>query len=136
MLFVLFVAFCCSLLTFFGGGGGGGYPYFVLFVFFSYCCAVEPIRQRDYIVWGKASCLATLYCVCDMCTACRVFFFFFFFFFLHSIFLFFFFFFFFFCTLSSCHYTVNPSRLLLLNTTCPVLANSVDPDQLASSEAN
>ena len=26
--------------------------------------------------------------------------------------------------------------LLLLNTTCPVLANSVDPDQLASSEAN
>ena len=26
--------------------------------------------------------------------------------------------------------------LLLVNTTCPVLANSVDPDQLASSEAN
>ena len=26
--------------------------------------------------------------------------------------------------------------LLLLNTTCPVLANSVDPDQLASSEAD
>ena len=26
--------------------------------------------------------------------------------------------------------------LHLLNTTCPVLANSVDPDQLASSEAN
>ena len=26
--------------------------------------------------------------------------------------------------------------LLLLNTTCPVLTNSVDPDQLASSEAN
>ena len=26
--------------------------------------------------------------------------------------------------------------LLLLNTTCPFLANSVDPDQLASSEAN
>ena len=26
--------------------------------------------------------------------------------------------------------------LLLLNTTCPVLANSEDPDQLASSEAN
>ena len=26
--------------------------------------------------------------------------------------------------------------LLLLSTTCPVLANSVDPDQLASSEAN
>ena len=25
---------------------------------------------------------------------------------------------------------------LLLHTTCPVLANSVDPDQLASSEAN
>ena len=26
--------------------------------------------------------------------------------------------------------------LLLLNTSCPVLANSVDPDQLASAEAN
>ena len=26
--------------------------------------------------------------------------------------------------------------LTLLNTTCPVLANSVDPDQLASEEAN
>ena len=26
--------------------------------------------------------------------------------------------------------------LILLNTTCPVLANSVDPDQLASEEAN
>ena len=26
--------------------------------------------------------------------------------------------------------------LLLLNTTCPVLANIADPDQLASSEAN
>ena len=26
--------------------------------------------------------------------------------------------------------------LLLLNTTCPVLANSVDPDQVASEEAN
>ena len=26
--------------------------------------------------------------------------------------------------------------LLLLNTTCPILANSVDPDQLASEEAN
>ena len=26
--------------------------------------------------------------------------------------------------------------LLLLNTTCSVLANSVDPDQLASEEAN
>ena len=26
--------------------------------------------------------------------------------------------------------------LLLLSTTCPVLANSVDPDQLASEEAN
>ena len=26
--------------------------------------------------------------------------------------------------------------LLLLNTTCPVLVNSVDPDQLASEEAN
>ena len=31
-----------------------------------------------------------------------------------------------------CHFLT----LLLLNTTCPVLANSVDPDQLASSEAN
>ena len=29
-----------------------------------------------------------------------------------------------------------PSTLLLLNMTCPVLANSVDPDQLASEEAN
>ena len=27
-------------------------------------------------------------------------------------------------------------NLLLLNTTCPVLANSADPDQLAFSEAN
>ena len=26
--------------------------------------------------------------------------------------------------------------LLLLNTSCPFLANSVDPDQLASEEAN
>ena len=26
--------------------------------------------------------------------------------------------------------------LLLLNTTCPVFANSVEPDQLASEEAN
>ena len=26
--------------------------------------------------------------------------------------------------------------LLLLNTTCPVLTNSVEPDQLASEEAN
>ena len=26
--------------------------------------------------------------------------------------------------------------ILLLNTICPVLANSVDPDQLASEEAN
>ena len=26
--------------------------------------------------------------------------------------------------------------LLLLNKTCPVLANSLDPDQLASKEAN
>ena len=26
--------------------------------------------------------------------------------------------------------------VLLLNTTCPVFANSVDPDQLASEEAN
>ena len=30
----------------------------------------------------------------------------------------------------------NGLTLLLLNTTCLVLANSVDPDQLASEEAN
>ena len=30
----------------------------------------------------------------------------------------------------------NILTLLLLNSTCPVLANSVDPDQLASEEAN
>ena len=30
---------------------------------------------------------------------------------------------------------LNKLTLLLLNMTCPVLANSVDPDQLASSEA-
>ena len=30
----------------------------------------------------------------------------------------------------------NVLTLLLLNTTCPVLANSVDPDQLACEEAN
>ena len=33
-------------------------------------------------------------------------------------------------------YSVRILILLLLNTTCPVLANSVDPDQLASEEAN
>ena len=32
--------------------------------------------------------------------------------------------------------TVLILTLLLLNTTCPVLANSVDPDQLASEEAS
>ena len=32
--------------------------------------------------------------------------------------------------------TLNPLTLLMLNMTCPVLANSVDPDQLASEEAN
>ena len=32
--------------------------------------------------------------------------------------------------------TRNDLTLLLLSTTCPVLANSVDPDQLASEEAN
>ena len=32
--------------------------------------------------------------------------------------------------------TIHPLTFLLLNTTCLVLANSVDPDQLASSEAN
>ena len=31
---------------------------------------------------------------------------------------------------------MNILTLLLLNTTCPVLANSVDPDHLASEEAN
>ena len=31
---------------------------------------------------------------------------------------------------------VSDLILLLLNTTCPVLANSADPDQLASEEAN
>ena len=31
---------------------------------------------------------------------------------------------------------MEPLTLLLQNTTCPVLANSVDPDQLASEEAN
>ena len=30
----------------------------------------------------------------------------------------------------------NWLTLLLLNTTCPVLANSIEPDQLASEEAN
>ena len=33
-------------------------------------------------------------------------------------------------------YTTFLLTLLLLNTTCPVLANSVDPDQLASEEGN
>ena len=32
--------------------------------------------------------------------------------------------------------TAEHLTLLLLNTTCPLLANSVDPDQLASEEAN
>ena len=31
---------------------------------------------------------------------------------------------------------LNRLTLLLLNTTCPVLANSVDPNQMASEEAN
>ena len=31
---------------------------------------------------------------------------------------------------------ISPLTLLLLNTTCHVLANSADPDQLASEEAN
>ena len=31
---------------------------------------------------------------------------------------------------------ISPLTLLLLNTTCHVLANSVDTDQLASEEAN
>ena len=34
-----------------------------------------------------------------------------------------------------CHNSIRLT-LLLLNTTCPVVANSVDPDQLASEEAN
>ena len=33
-------------------------------------------------------------------------------------------------------FVVTALTLLLLNTTCSVLANSVDPDQLASEEAN
>ena len=36
-----------------------------------------------------------------------------------------------------CHYDVHTIlTLLLLNKICPILANSVDPDQLASEEAN
>ena len=35
-----------------------------------------------------------------------------------------------------CLRNMVPLTLLLLNTTFPVLANSVDPDQLASEEAN
>ena len=38
------------------------------------------------------------------------------------------------CLLSYKLYTVL--TILLLDMTCPVLANSVDPDQLASEEAN
>ena len=34
------------------------------------------------------------------------------------------------------HMTCQDLTLLLLNTTCPVLAHSADPDQLASEEAN
>ena len=46
-----------------------------------------------------------------------------------------------FCLFCCCYFLYlltyfNDLTLLLLNTTCPVLANSVDPDQLASSEAN
>ena len=39
---------------------------------------------------------------------------------------------------SGCHTSHRNYYLtiLLLNTTCPALANSVDPDQLASEEAN
>ena len=33
-------------------------------------------------------------------------------------------------------FSFQPLTILLLSTTCPVLANSVDPDQLASEEAN
>ena len=35
-----------------------------------------------------------------------------------------------------CWEQIFPWTLLLLNMPCPVLANSVDPDQLASEEAN
>ena len=35
-----------------------------------------------------------------------------------------------------CSWGWSGVALFLLNTTCPVLANSVDPDQLASEEAN
>ena len=42
-----------------------------------------------------------------------------------------------FCYLTHCVYMLSfVLTLLLLNTACPVLANSVDPDQLASEEAN
>ena len=47
------------------------------------------------------------------------------------LFFFFFFFFFFLCVWNCCFMSLI---LLLLNTTCPVLANRVDPDQLASEE--
>ena len=47
------------------------------------------------------------------------------------------------CAYTNCHSVLNMSTCskmdlarLLLNTTCPVLANSVEPDQLASEEAN
>ena len=39
-------------------------------------------------------------------------------------------------TLLGIKWYANPLTLLLLNTSCPVLANRVDPDQLASEEAN
>ena len=60
---------------------------------------------------------------------------------IQTIVFFFFFFFFFFSFLHEnihCRYSfeVIPLTLLLLNTSCSVLANSVDPDQLASEEAN
>ena len=38
--------------------------------------------------------------------------------------------------LSSATAVTGTLTLLLLNTACPVLANSVDPDQLASEETN
>ena len=37
---------------------------------------------------------------------------------------------------SICRQILTVLTLLLLNTTCPVLANSVDPDQLVSEKAN
>ena len=40
------------------------------------------------------------------------------------------------CPVPLFNFAPSHLTLLLLNTTCPVLANSIDPDQLASEEAN